>query len=361
MAEAGYDYLLTRSRIQERLIRGVGVLLVVVGLVLLGGGIAYYVNDHFAHSKLGELQIAVPSSPVQAEAIEPASSTLVTVEEPAPEAVQALPATPETKSSSVAAEADGSVLPPVLPIVTDTTVKLGEVVTVKQNSPDPLEPPPQISASAIAAQQPYPGGAIKASYWGRPLEYEPAAYVASSLIEGFNPISPGIAAPLGTLGGPKRITVTSIGVDSAVSELQVMDLGDSRAYETPKHVVGHIPETANPGEKGSAWFFGHLESPIAREGNVFYNLPEVPHLLRQGEEVYAIVENGNASYLYKLTESLVVRQDQLLIDYGQLKELKPEFAQLEPGGANIHLVTCVPKWSYDYRLVVSGTLVGERR
>ena len=357
MAEAGYDYLLTRSRIQQRVIRGGGIFLIVVGVILMGGGIAYYVNDHFAHSKLTELQISVTPSQTATEAIESPFSVPKTIEEPAPEIVQALPVAPDTSAPLVATEIDSA----VLPIMTDTPAILDEVVLALPDSLEAQDAPPQISASAIAAQQPYSGGELKASYWGRPLEYEPAAYVASSLVQGFKPLSPGKVAPVGTLGAPSRIIVPSIGVDSDISGLQVMDLGDSRAYETPKHVVGHIPQSASAGENGSAWFFGHLESPIAREGTVFYNLPEVPHLLREGEEIYAIVENGNASYLYELTESLVVHQDQLKIDYEHLRGLKPEFAQLEPGGANIHLVTCVPKWSYDHRLIVSGTLVGERR
>ena len=164
------------------------------------------------------------------------------------------------------------------------------------------------------------------------------------LIQGFKPIDTSLVAPLGTLSAPTRIIVPSIGVDSEVAGLQVLDLGDSRAYETPKNLVGHIPQSANPGEGGSGWFFGHLESPIAGEGNVFYNLPQIPDLLRQGQEVYAIVENGKTSYLYQITETKVVHQNDM-----QLYDV---------GDPNIHLVVCVPKLVYDHRLIVTGKLVG---
>jgi LPXTG-site transpeptidase (sortase) family protein len=111
-------------------------------------------------------------------------------------------------------------------------------------------------------------------------------------------------------------------------------------------VVGHIPETANPGEKGSGWYFGHLESPIRGEGSVFYDLPKIPSLLRQGEKVYIIVENGEDSFLYQVTETKVVPEDQL-----KLYDLK------EP---TVILVTCVPRLIYDHRLVVTAKLVGKK-
>ena len=164
----------------------------------------------------------------------------------------------------------------------------------------------------------------------------------------------------GTLAPPTHLVIPSIGVDSDVSGLEILDLGDSTAYETPKHVVGHIPELSNPGEMGGTWFFGHLESPIAGEGNVFYNLPKIPDLLRRGEDVYVVVDNGSRSYLYQITEAFVVGQEELKLDYGYLQTIRPEYAQLDPEGANIHLVACVPKLVYDSRLVVSGRLVGIR-
>jgi hypothetical protein len=239
---------------------------------------------------------------------------------------------------------------------------LAEPIDVPVTSVAPVmtEPPLVISEPAIAAHPAELGLGIGPAYWADPLGYEPPAFVASSLAQSFRPVDPRSAPLMGTLPSPIRISLPAIGVDSSVAGLKVMELGDSRAYETPKNLVGHIPVSANPGERGGSWYFGHLESPIAREGNVFYNLPDIPQQLRQGDDVYAIVDNGQASFLYRITESFVVHQDQLRMDYGYLQGLKPEYALLDPTGPNIHLVTCVPRWSYDYRLVVSGTLVGQR-
>ena len=53
-----------------------------------------------------------------------------------------------------------------------------------------------------------------------------------------------------------RIMIPSIGINSGITELSIVDLGDSRAYESPDNTVGHIPESANAGEQGPSWFFG---------------------------------------------------------------------------------------------------------
>jgi LPXTG-site transpeptidase (sortase) family protein len=185
---------------------------------------------------------------------------------------------------------------------------------------------------------------LSPSFWGNPLAAEEPSSTEASLIQDFRLLDSSMAVPVGTLSGPTRIFIPSIGVNSKVDGLKILDLGDSRAYETPKHVVGHIPQTANPGEAGSVWLFGHLESPIQGEGNVFSNLPEIPNLLRKGENVYAVVENGQDSYLYRITETKVVHQDDL--------------AMYDTGESTIHLVTCVPRWVYDHRLIVTGQLVG---
>jgi LPXTG-site transpeptidase (sortase) family protein len=200
-------------------------------------------------------------------------------------------------------------------------------------------------ASAIASQRLYPGELLGARSWSNPLAYEPAAYVAQTLLRGFTPVHPSQAYPLGSQVAPRRlILIPDLAIDSQVIPLRILSLGDSRAYETPRDAVGHIPESANPGEQGSAWFFGHLESPLLGGGSVFYDLPKVPGLLRQGKDVYIIADSGTRQYLYQVTSTRVVHQDDLKLD--------------STDQATIHLVTCVPRLVYDYRLIVTGQLVG---
>ena len=384
--EAGYDYLLFRPRLQQRFFRAAGISLFITGTVLLAASIAYFAYAYKARSDLGSLNAVTTSSSAASGIVAPAvsntdiaassatalgSSAVVvpslSVPTFAPGGEATLGELAQARTQRLAPAFQGEPIPRFsvvegLPKTAPPPVASVEqpVSTVEQ--PVSLGMPPQleISSSAIAAQQLYPGEAIKATYWSNPLEYEPASYVEEYLIQGFRPIDPFLTAPVGTLPAPTHIVIPSIGVDSDVEGLEVVDVGDSRAYVTPKNIVGHIPQEANPGERGGAWFFGHLESPLAGEGNVFYSLPKIPDLLRRGEDVYTIVDNGSVTYLYQITEAFVISADELRIDYAYLQQLKPEFALLDPEGSNIHLVVCVPRLVYDHRLVVSGKLVGIR-
>ena len=135
-----------------------------------------------------------------------------------------------------------------------------------------------------------------------------------------------------------------IGVDSGIEELEVLDLGDNRAYETPDNVVGHIPSTSNPGELGSGWFFGHLESPLRGEGDVFVGLPRIPDLLRAGDPVYITLKTPDGDFLYQVTDTRKVHEDDLRL--------------FDEDGSSIVLVSCVPRLVYDHRLLVIAKLIG---
>ena len=141
-----------------------------------------------------------------------------------------------------------------------------------------------------------------------------------------------------------KISIFGIGVHSAVQELAILFVENSLNWETPKWVVGHIPTTANPSEQGQGWYFGHLESPIYGEGNVFLRLPEIPSLLANEESIYVVLESSRRKYLYEVYRTDVVYQDDLRIT--------------DSGKYDITLVTCVPRFYYDHRLLVTAALVG---
>ena len=339
--EAGYDYLLLRSKIERHLIRSSAILLLIIGGILLSAGVGYFVYAEVARAGLDKYNYVAATS-------QGATAGAVTSSNPSSEGqtlADIFPVVPSAPSVSNISEGEPATDPnAIIPtsesgIQTDLVVDipLFQVVETTELT---------IAPSAIPAQQLYPGEVMKARYWSNPLEYEPASYVETALIQGFKPIDPLAAPAPGTLPAPSRIIIPSINVDSDVAGLGIRDLGDSRAYETPKHVVGHIPTTANPGERGSTWLFGHLESPIAGEGNVFYDLPKIPDLLRKGEDVFVIVENGKGSFLYKVTETRVVHEDDLKL--------------FDSGSADVHLVACVPRFVYDHRLVVTGELMGAK-
>lgn len=201
----------------------------------------------------------------------------------------------------------------------------------------------QLPDNVISGAHLYPGEALKAVYWSNPIAFEPRPAI-EDFIRPYLPVTPEAIAGLGELPAPTRLIIPSIDVESEIQQLRILNLGNNQAYETPKNVVGHIPETANPGEGGSTWLFGHLESPIRNEGNVFAQLPKIPSLLRRGEEVFAVVESGAQSYLYRIVESKVVPQQELELS--------------DNGSSELVLVTCVPRFIYDHRLIITAELVG---
>ena len=393
--EAGYDYLLLRSQLQQTFIRTSAIFLIVAGAILLFAGVSYFVYAQVARSNLDKLNFtvtdaqtgaalplidtsppvgvrsAIDASPLaemgwggttglgQAAAAQPQAiigvsgvevmGTISSREIVVSDAGGVNVPGPQTPGSILTATVEPDQVGPVeldpAETVPSVVPQSAPLVQLPQGSAAGVNMP-QISHSRIAEQQAFQGDGVQAAYWGNPLTYEPASDLQAALLEGFRPIGPLDAAAVGTLPPPERIIIPSIGVDSAVAPLAILDLGDSRAYETPDHVVGHISERASAGEMGSVWLFGHLESPIAGEGNVFYNLPKIPELLRGGHEVYVVVDNGESSYLYRIVETRVVHQD--------------DMAMFDSGGPTIHLVACVPRFVYDHRLIVTGELVGVR-
>ncbi len=196
----------------------------------------------------------------------------------------------------------------------------------------------------------YGGVGMHPKYWHEPLRAGTETRGAAGLPPGFVPAS---ANDYRRFVEPKALartlSIPSIGVESDVRELAIVNLGDSRAYETPKNTVGHIPETADPGELGNGWFFGHLESPFRGEGNVFQRLPEIPDLLRHYAEVgegsvYVVIESDEGRFLYEAVATQVVPAEELRL--------------YDTDGVYITLVTCVPRLDYTHRLLVTARLVG---
>ena len=210
-----------------------------------------------------------------------------------------------------------------------------------------LPPLPPASFAAL-----YPATRIHPKFWAQPLWASPEPYLyaaadpGTGLPPGFRAASArGDALARGEGALTTRIAIPLIGVDSAISELAILDVGNSREYETPKNLVGHIPQSPNPGELGNAWYFGHLESPIKGEGSVFKRLPEIPDLLRDGDDVFVELDaEDGRTYLYKVSRTEVMHQDELRL--------------YDADSAQLTLVACVPRLVYDHRIVVTAELVG---
>jgi LPXTG-site transpeptidase (sortase) family protein len=164
-----------------------------------------------------------------------------------------------------------------------------------------------------------------------------------SLPEGFQLIDFSGEDPLSLVAPATQMSIPALEIDSVVSELSIQELGDRRAYQTPNNAVGHIQETSDAGENGQGWYFGHTESPILNEGSVFFDLQQVPEKLLAGEEIQIITDNGTEQFLYRVTGTRVVHEDELTLT--------------RDGGPNIHLVSCVPRLVYDHRLIVDAELI----
>ncbi len=305
--EAGYDYTLLHPSIRRgRHNKALGVFFIVLGVTLLVMTGAYYTYGATVHAD---------------------------------------PVGPDGKNAGTSASAEQSL--------------------TKDHGGSPAEAPPDAlraeMASSLPGSQPEMekanGAGLAASsdaatepatpmFWTDPSSYEAASPETRALVESFTPIEANQSFPLGSRLAATRISVPSVGIDVKVTELESEELDGARAYQTPDKTAGHIQETANAGEAGGAWFFGHTEAPTMGEGSVFFNLKEIPELIGedQNRDVFAIAESKEGQYLYRLTESQVVHEDNINL-HGS-------------GGATIHLVSCVLGQVYDNRLIVSGELIG---
>ncbi|MBI4320243.1 MAG: sortase [Chloroflexi bacterium] len=131
-----------------------------------------------------------------------------------------------------------------------------------------------------------------------------------------------------------RIVIPKIRVDSRVVEAKVIN-GE---WQVPRFLVGHLEGTANPGEDSNVALSGHIESINA--GNVFARLEE----LGPGDEVTLFA--GDREFVYQITETLVVANDDLSV-------VAPTPSE------TLTLITCTGIWNpftrdYDKRFIAIG-------
>jgi LPXTG-site transpeptidase (sortase) family protein len=192
----------------------------------------------------------------------------------------------------------------------------------------------------------YPGNLLNPKYWGEPEWAGSDPYGGPTIPDEFTPIlSTDLFRDFDPTSEATRIRIPSIDVDSIVEELGIIDLGDQKSYETPDNVVGHIPETSSPGQQGSGWFFAHLESFVAQEGNIFRHLPKITELIKQ-DPVDVYVETLEAEYIYRVTSTSQIPDSELFLS--------------NTNDAQITLVTCWPPRVYDQRILVDATLIAYR-
>lgn len=214
---------------------------------------------------------------------------------------------------------------------------------VKGEQPVPLElKAPDVARFADL----YPGNLLNPKYWSEPEWAGSDPFGGPTIPDEFIPVlSTDLFRDFDPSSEATRMRIPAINLDATVAELDIIDLGDQRQYQTPDRTVGHIPETAIPGQQGSGWFFGHLESFVAGEGNIFRHLPEIAELIKQ-DPVDVYIETAEAEFIYRVTGTRQVHQDDLKLTSAD--------------DAQVTLVTCWPTRVYDQRVLVDATLIAYR-
>lgn len=189
----------------------------------------------------------------------------------------------------------------------------------------------------------YPGGSMNPRYWSEPHWAGNLPFGGPTIPEGFMPVDASDTSLLADNSERGvRMRIPAINLDATVSELEIRDLGDSRAWSTPDKVVGHIPTTAKPGEAANGWYFGHLDNFISNEGDIFRRLPEISQMI-SNDPVDIFITTSDAEYMYRVTHTRQLHRDELSLT--------------ETNNAQISLVTCWPFRVYDHRIVVSAVLL----
>jgi len=290
----GSDYLLLRSIRGHPWARRLSTGFVVLGLALLAAGVGYYVYAERARSGLAQLVNQAPAG-VQEQVNLPGLDVL-----------------PEQLSSQTL----------IIPAARFATL--------------------------------YPGQGVHPKYWASSQWMEDSLSKQQvKLLAGFRPATPADLAKVGTLPPATRMQIPNIDLDATVGELELLNLENALAWDTPRNLAGHIPISANPGEVGRGYFFGHLESPLRGEGSVFRRLPEIPKLLKDGEDVYIILSRDDGwQYLYRVYPWATGKATEVMH--------QSQFRFTGGSDADISLVTCVPPLVYSDRLIVNAELVGIR-
>jgi LPXTG-site transpeptidase (sortase) family protein len=192
----------------------------------------------------------------------------------------------------------------------------------------------------------YPGSLLNPKYWPEPEWAGSDPFGGPDIPGDFIPVlSTDLFRDFDPATEATGMRIPAINVHSTVAELEIIDLGNQQQYQTPDNTVGHIPETAGPGQQGSGWFFAHLESFVAGEGSIFRRLPEIAELIKQ-DPVDVYVETEDVVFIYRVTGTSQVHEDDLHL--------------VSADDAQITLVTCWPTRVYDQRILVDATLIAYR-
>lgn len=216
---------------------------------------------------------------------------------------------------------------------------------LERTAPDPVDNALTETGFAALAGI-YPGDRMNPRFWDTPQFTSSAPFGGPGIPDGFEPVDSAQALPdLDPTAVAHEMRIPAINLSSSVRPLEILDLGDSSAYQTPDNTVGFIPETSAPAGVHSGWYFGHLEGFVSGEGSVFRRLPEIAQLVRE-DPVDILLTTGEAEYMYRVTSTAQIPEEDLVLFDNDLND--------------IVLVTCWPTRIYDQRVVVTAELIAIR-
>lgn len=234
---------------------------------------------------------------------------------------------------------------PLLATPSDPSVEIPAAVISDEPAESQPSEPESLQVS-INVQVLSPAQFINPKYWNAPLWAGSDPFGGPGLPGGFERVvSPGQGLLPGASRPANRITIPAIDVDAEVRDLQSIRRDDAVSFEAVDKFVGHIPNTANPGEVGTGWYFGHLESPGLGEGNVFRRFPELPDMIKQ-DPIDVYLYTDSAIYVYRVVETKVVKAEDLSL--------------LDSRDSRVALVASFPSRVYTHRLIVFAELFARR-
>ncbi|MDA1258195.1 MAG: sortase [Chloroflexi bacterium] len=215
-----------------------------------------------------------------------------------------------------------------------------------QPSTSPDAPDDVFIAGVAGEAQLFPARWTNPKYWAEPEWAGSAPYGGADLPDGFVYVNPAdLNAGRLFKAAAETLKIPAIGLTTGVYDLTLHTEGDRLVWESPVDIVGHIPGTALPGQTGAGWYFGHLESPVRGEGNVFHDLPDVVDLVKN-DPVDIIIGSADGEFLYRVTGTDFVHRDDLVL--------------AETSESTVTLAASYPKLVYDHRLLVTGELLAFR-
>lgn len=147
---------------------------------------------------------------------------------------------------------------------------------------------------------------LNASYFSKRLQVamapEPVATVVS-------PRAPEDAVLLGLLNQPDRLLIPRLLIDAPL--VRVTERSESAYQAALREGVAHFPGTAEAGQTGNAYYFGHSSDFPLSPGDyktVFAALTDAV----EGDAIYITDASGNA-YRYTVTSTQIVEPDDLSV------------------------------------------------